>query len=90
MQEQILHRAIELYGEEMQIDIAIEEMAELIKELIKHKRGANNRNAVVEELADVVIMVAQLGMIFEVDEKELDKRLDFKINRLRKRMDNVQ
>lgn len=36
----------------MQLNIAIEEFAELTKEICKHKRGADNTESIVEEIAD--------------------------------------
>lgn len=58
-------RAIHRYGEAAQIDMAVEEMAELTKALCKVKRatpGATTTAAianVIEEIADVQIMLDQ-------------------------------
>lgn len=77
----IMQQAIKLYGEPAQIDMAVEEMAELTKALCKVKRatpGANTSAAianVIEEIADVQIMLDQLRLIFgrSTDEVEEDK-----------------
>lgn len=77
----LLTRAIRTYGEPAQIDMAIEEMAELTKALCKVKRatpGATTTAAVsnvIEEIADVQIMLDQLRLIFarSTDEVEEDK-----------------
>lgn len=63
----IMLRAIHRYGEAAQIDMAVEEMAELTKALCKVKRatpGATTTAAianVIEEIADVQIMLASSG-----------------------------
>lgn len=86
----IMLRAIHRYGEAAQIDMAVEEMAELTKALCKVKRatpGATTTAAianVIEEIADVRIMLDQLRLIFarSTDEVEEDKlrRLLARIN----------
>ena len=86
----IMLRAIHRYGEAAQIDMAVEEMAELTKALCKVKRatpGATTTAAianVIEEIADVQIMLDQLRLIFarSTDEVEEDKlrRLLSRIN----------
>lgn len=87
----IMTRAIQHFGETAQIDMAVEEMAELTKAICKAKRaqagaemGAAVEN-VVEEIADVQIMLDQLRLIFacSTDEVEEDKlrRLLSRINR---------
>lgn len=86
----IMLRAIHRYGEAAQIDMAVEEMAELTKALCKVKRatpGATTTAAianVIEEIADVQIMLDQLRLIFSrsTDEVEEDKlrRLLARIN----------
>lgn len=87
----IMTRAIQHFGETAQIDMAVEEMAELTKALCKVKRatpGAATTAAianVIEEIADVQIMLDQLRLIFarSTDEVEEDKlrRLLSRINR---------
>lgn len=78
----ILEEAIETFGAESQIDMAIEECAELINALEKFRRKRINGLEVITEIADVQIMCAQLEMIFGSAEIERD----FKIRRLRDRM----
>lgn len=86
----IMIRAIQHYGETAQIDMAIEEMAELTKALCKVKRAATGAESaaavanVIEETADVQIMLDQLRLIFarstdEIEEEKL-RRLLTRIN----------
>lgn len=77
----LLDRAITTYGAPAQMDMAVEEMAELTKARCKVKRatpGATTTAAianVIEEIADVQIMLDQLRLIFarSTDEVEEDK-----------------
>ena len=67
----IMLNAINLFGDHAQIDMAIEEMSELTKELLKDRRGKENRSDIAMEMADVYIMLEQLKFIFGIDETEL-------------------
>lgn len=68
----ILEAAIETWGEEAQIVVAIEEMSELTKALFKYLRyyltEQGNHGQIVadirEEMADVGIMLNQMALIF--------------------------
>ena len=86
LNKNLIRESIKHYGEEMQLNVAIEEMSELTKEICKHKRGASNRKAVVEEMADVLIMFGNLRIIFEVNDSELDMVIIKKQERLVERM----
>lgn len=61
----LLEHAIRLYGEPAQMDMAVEEMAELTKAICKVKRASCAAEAAaalenaVEEMADVQIMLDQ-------------------------------
>jgi len=84
----IICEAIDFFGEDNQVDKAIEEMAELTKALLKnrHEKSSCNYNNVNEEIADVAIMLEQLIMIF--DTAEIVKFVDIKLNRLNVRIAN--
>ena len=64
--------------------MAIEECSELIKATLKRRRSnakdSDLRDAVIDEIADVQIMLTQLGIIFNCVE-EVNERIDFKIDR---------
>jgi hypothetical protein len=65
MNEQIIfEKAINTFGNDMQKIVAIEELSELQKELTKDLRGKVKRVTIIEELADVEIMLAQLKIIY--------------------------
>ena len=79
-----LNTIVETYGSDKQEDMAIEERSELIKAILKFRRSnakdSDLRDAVIDEIADVQIMLTQLGIIFNCVE-EVDERIDFKIDR---------
>lgn len=78
--------AIEEFGEEMQLMVAVEELAELQKEVIKHLRGIGIKPNMIEEIADVEIMLEQMKMMLEIKETEVEKVKEYKINRLMERL----
>lgn len=80
----VLHQAVEKWGNEAQVNQAIEEMGELIVALNHYRRGRAKRQQVQEEIADVMIMAEQLAMIFGDVQVQL-KRYD-KISRLAQRL----
>lgn len=75
------------YGIDSQSLIAIEEMSELIKELCKDQRGYDRNKDIIEELADVSIMLEQLITLYDC-EKEVSDMIDYKVNRQLRRMEH--
>ena len=73
---------INSYGTKSQEDVAIEEMAELQKAILKHRRytGDETRAGIIDEIADVEIMIEQLKIIYSCS-KEVEERKDYKIGR---------
>lgn len=70
----ILNSAISKFGIRAQVIVAIEEMAELQKELTKWLRGKGTQEGLMEEMADVGIMLNQLELIFgDPVEEEISK-----------------
>ena len=82
----ILEEAIATFGKDMQLTVAVEEFSELIKEICKSKRGRDNRNNIIEEIADCYIMLEQLGIIFGIDSNDINQVIDEKLTRLEKRL----
>lgn len=84
-------QAIETYGVEPQLWVTVEEMSELTKEICKYIRNKNNGKCInydniTTEIADVHIMLLQLQQIFGIDDGTLEREVDFKIDRLKKRL----
>lgn len=89
-QEIILQKAVEKWGNEMQIDVCIEELSELIQALCKYKRNKPHAlSNVKEEMADVFIMLRQMKMIFDIyPDETIQQHIDFKVNRLKERIES--
>ena len=77
--------ALDKWGADAQTVMVFEEMAELQKALCKHERGADNRDAIAEEIADVRIMLDQMELLHDCGGLCARYR-DEKIDRLRKRV----
>lgn len=104
---EVLQECIDTYGADKQIDQTIEEMSELTKALLKHRRKAiqleggnvnptpdtdlrKARGDILEETADVIIMLTQIIMIFggrDFVERIIESKVDHQKKRLRKETD---
>ena len=70
MTNPILKRALKTWGEEAQMLMVVEEMSELMKEILKNiNRKKNNIAEIIEETADVEIMLEQLKENYQIVEK---------------------
>lgn len=83
--EIVYRKASEQFGKVQQITKAIEEMSELQKELCKVLIGEIDLLNIIEEIADVEIMIDQLRMIFNSD-RDIEKVKTMKIERLERIM----
>ncbi len=81
----IITAAIDKYGVEPQLIVAIEELSELQKEITKYLRGKGSLDHIAEEMADVRIMLSQMGFIFDNFEKVTEWE-GVKLNRLWKQI----
>ena len=84
--KQLYNKALKKYGLKMQLIVAIEELSELAKEICKVIRNKCNINHLIEEIADVEIMIEQLrcfyelGLSVEIVKKEKLERLKKRLN----------
>lgn len=94
----MLKKVIRQYGSELQELVAIEEMSELTKAIIKIRRKLKEdaeffaeRDNLIEEIADVEIMIAQLKIIHKCTES-VKKKKEQKLTRLWERLglDNLE
>lgn len=87
----LLHEAINKWGVEAQLEIIIEECLELAVALqkLKRKKGDINEKtlAVIDEIADVRIIIEQAMIIFADPSEKIQKRIAFKMNRLKERLE---
>ena len=75
------------YGIDSQLLMAIEEMSELTKEICKYNRGNDNREKLIDEIADVKIMIEQIEYLFKLS-KEVNLRVDYKLQRQLRRIED--
>lgn len=81
-QKTTLVHAINHFGVEGQINKAVEEMGELITELSRRNLSRYDKDRVAEEVADALIMLEQLKIIF--DASKVDGYIAEKMERLEK------
>ena len=84
----VIKGALAKWGYNTQVDIAIEEMSELIKALLKLRRSPSGSRVsdVEEEIADVQIMIWQLCEIH--DKSAVQDHIEYKLQRLKERVEN--
>lgn len=76
-------RAINHFGVDCQVDKALEEMGELIVELARRKSPRHDREKVAEEIADALIMLEQLRIIYG------GERVDWYVQKKLERLDGT-
>ena len=79
----ILQTCLDHWGAESQIGKAVEECAELIVALQKYvicKSGTVED--ILDEIADVEMMLAQMRLVLGIDDDTLRKRIEYKFARL--------
>lgn len=84
----ILKRAIDVWGFNAQCEMIIEECMELALAMQKLKRKRGDKDIklsnVIDEIADVKIMLRQAERMFPID--MINERVVFKMNRLEERL----
>ena len=83
----IYKQAIETYGARAQKLMAIEEMSELTKEICKDFRGSLDREHLIEEMADVLIMLDQMLILYKISGEEVGLMRIKKVERLKERLE---
>ena len=75
--------ALNKHGVDKQADIAIEEMSELTKAIIKHRiyATAETYANLVEEIADVMIMLEQIKYLLRISDTDINEIIEHKLNR---------
>lgn len=80
----VLNAAIIHWGKELQMDMVIEECAELIHVISAFRRGRATTDQMLDELADVLIMADQLKVMFGPTRVQI--HYDRKLERLKNRL----
>jgi hypothetical protein len=81
----VCQKAVDAFGKEREIVVAIEEMAELTQVLAKVVRGISDFDNVAEEIADVEICMEVMKRVFNNTDKVHDWKKT-KVCRLQKRI----
>ena len=91
--ESIMQQAIKTYGVQAQCDVAVEEMAELTKAIVKIRRVADDYGKtqvaldnLLEEIADVDIMIDQMKIMW--GPKQVEECRKKKLERLNRRLED--
>lgn len=82
--QQIFNDAVKKYGFDAQLNQLQEECGELIVASNKLRRN-NDVESMIDELADVYIMVNQIIQAMNIEDK-VDDRVEFKLLRLKHRL----
>lgn len=90
-------RSINRFGKRHQLSVAQEELAELIQAISKYNRSLDNqfdkekaKQMIIEEMADVTIMMAQLIDITEIKQNQIDEVIKLKTLRMEERLNKLQ
>lgn len=86
-EKEICLSAIDKYGPAVQQSQTEEELAELIVALKHYHRGRVKFKAVLEEIADVYIMLTQIRQIYSVGDDQMSEAIAKKIGKLKDRLE---
>ena len=85
--DNIFKQAVNTFGADHQIGMLHEEVGELLAAINQYARGRVKKDAVVTEIADVMIMCEQMAEIFGREETEAEKKR--KIQRLAEKLEEA-
>ena len=86
--DELTEELLKKKGFKNQLIICIEELSELQKELCKFLRGKFAMQNIIEEVADVEIMLHQIKHIFNIDENLINYVKKQKIERTKNKIKN--
>ena len=81
----VMQDALDKWGVEGQVGQTVEECAELIVALQKYINREPSPGAIddiVDEIADVEMMLAQMRLVLDIGDTELRKRIEYKFAKL--------
>lgn len=82
-------KIIEHYGENHQRFKAAEELSELQTLILQdaNKNGKVPKSRIIEEIADVYVMLSQLKTIYKIDGRDLEPVIEYKVDRTLKEIE---
>lgn len=79
-------RAVQTWGVEAQVDIVLEELAELQVALLHYRRRRASWRDVLGEVADVEVTLAGLRVVLQASDGDLAVMMKAKLDRLEQRL----
>ena len=86
-EKDLYERNIQYHGIEQETTIAMEECSELIQAISKCKRYGCVDN-LIEEIADVLIIINELQLIYDISNDDIENIKKYKIDRMDYRIKN--
>ena len=90
-EKDLYERNIQYHGIEQETNIAMEECSELIKAISKCKRYGcvdKYRDNLIEEIADVLIIINELQLIYDISNDDIENIKNTKMDRMDYRIKN--
>ena len=90
-EKDLYERNIQYHGIEQETTIAMEECSELIKAISKCKRYGcidKYRENLIEEIADVLIIINELQLIYDISDNDIENIKNTKMDRMDYRIKN--
>ena len=89
-QDKILDKALKFFGKEEQVKCLIEELTELSLALQHGLKKGFDYEHIAEETADVFIAIQYMKKIFDFRSFLIEEQIDYKILRLKNRIENFK
>ena len=90
-EKDLYERNIQYHGIEQETTIAMEECSELIQAISKCKRYGcidKYRENLIEEIADVLIIINELQLIYDISDSDIENIKNTKMDRMDYRIKN--
>jgi NTP pyrophosphatase (non-canonical NTP hydrolase) len=87
--EDLCKDVIKFYGTDQTTVVAMEECSEVIQELSKFVRGSGNKRHLSEEIADVLITLKEVCMMYDLKDEDIQNAIIYKQFRQARRMQGV-
>ena len=85
----LYQKAINNWGKELQYGMLSEEVGELLSAINKYRRGRVDKKAVIEEIADVRIMLEQISFMLDITDPSLHHTIQKKLDKMSKMTDEL-
>ena len=76
-------KIVDMYGSNHQRYKASEELSELMTLVLQdaNMNGKVPLNRIIEEIADVYVVLKQLEIIYQIDSRDIEPMIEYKLNR---------